>query len=251
MKTVEEIITWLNTTYPDRDWDQWCGRLVWNVVYFVSGVPEHDMTSYDPAKDGYHASSMVSLDPLAAPPGAIHWFERPTIEGHVCVELGGGVVLMTGTPAALGDGGEPRGLNYGTTTVAAYSRAKSNPYLGWSRTYGANPRIIDQIGYEPTEKKEPSIMPTIYARATKNSSPLVEGDPGSSRIWAGDDRRIGGVNYSGVWSIDAETGTARRLTMAEWRIVQAAYAAAGQPIPIGEVHGNDIEVIIHAPKTKP
>lgn len=172
MRTAAEIIAWLNARYPDRDWDQQCARLVWNAVYFVSDVTEAEMTSYDPAKDGYRASTIISRDPLAAPPGAIHWWQHPAVEGHVGVELGGGRVLMTGTPGALGVGGVTYGEGYGITTVAAYSRARGNPYLGWSRRYGANPSIVGLIGAKPTtpqpQQKEDTDMfgfrPTVHLR---------------------------------------------------------------------------------------
>lgn len=175
MRTPAEIIAWLNRTYPGRDWDQQCARLVWNVVYYVADVTEGEMIAYDPAKDGYRASKIISTDPLAAPPGAIHYWAHPTIEGHVGVELGGGRVLMTGTPASLGTGGVTYGEGYGITTVAAYTRARGNPYLGWSRRYGANASIVGLIGTKTTPQPQPKqrdeddmFKPTVHYRAEGN-----------------------------------------------------------------------------------
>lgn len=142
--TLEEIVDWLNRTYPTRDWDQECQRLMWNVVYVVSGTPEKDMHTPPTATAARLASSIESTDADAAPPGAMHWFKNPAA-GHVALELGSGLVLMTGTEAALGVGGVLLGKNFGVTTVAAYSKAKGNPYLGWSRTNGKNASIIGKI----------------------------------------------------------------------------------------------------------
>lgn len=126
---------------------------------------------------------------------------------------------------------------------------------GPGAVYGVPGLVIDPWPYicslipEPPEQEE-TIMSTIYARATRNSSPTKPGDEGSSRIWAGDDRKIQGATYSGVWVIEADTGNARRLTMAEWRIVQGAYAATAQTVPLAEVHGNDLEALIYGPQVK-
>lgn len=143
--TLDEIVAWLNATYPSRDWDQRCAQLVWNVVHIVSGTDEVSMATYDPAKAAYRASVIVSTDSNAAPSGAIHYWANPSVEGHVAVGLGGETVLMTGTEAAL-NGGTLLGNNYGVTTVAAYSSRRGNPYLGWSRAYGANASIVGEIG---------------------------------------------------------------------------------------------------------
>jgi len=143
MKTLEEVTAWLDAEYPTRDWNQWCAKLVWNVVWFVSGVPEREMRSYDPATAARHASTIVSTDAAAAPPGAIqHWVMNP--DGHVGVSLGDGLVLMTGDSEALA-GGAMLGNNYGVTTVWAYNQAKGLKYAGWSHTYGSNPTIENQI----------------------------------------------------------------------------------------------------------
>lgn len=136
-----DLAAWLNKTYPGRDWNQQCQRLVWNVVWRESGIAEGQMVTYPTATDARVASSIVSTDAAAAPVGAIHYWKNPA-EGHVGVSLGGGSVLMTGTPYALGAGGTQLGANFGVTTVWAYNDRMANPYLGWAYANGANPTIV-------------------------------------------------------------------------------------------------------------
>lgn len=144
--SLDEIVAWLNSQYPGRDWNQDCQRLVWNTVWVVSGVDEAVMNPpYPTATAARHASEIESKDPTAAPSGAIHYFLYPAA-GHVGVGLGGEKVLMTGTEEALGEGGVMLGGNYGITTVSAYVRAMNNPYLGWARSNGRFPSIIGAIG---------------------------------------------------------------------------------------------------------
>lgn len=170
--TVNDLVAWLNDTYPSRNWDQQCARLVWNAIWYVTGLDAEPLT-YDPAKAAYLASVIESRDPWAAPAGAIHYWQNPA-EGHVAVDIGGGLVLMTGTPTALGEGSWQCGTNYGVTTVDAYTRARRNPYLGWSRSYGQNAPIIGQIGTppptptpKPKRKRNPEMsITTVYADAT-------------------------------------------------------------------------------------
>lgn len=165
MVAVSDLAAWLNATYPTRDWDQQCARLVWNAVHYVSGTPEHEMISYDPAKAAYRASSIESQAPGNAPSGALHYFANPPVEGHVAVDVGDGLVLMTGTRAALGDDAYMLGTNYGLTTIASYMRARGNPYLGWSRSYGQNPSIVNQISLttdaHPGQEEDEEMMKNI------------------------------------------------------------------------------------------
>lgn len=142
--TIDEICAWLNAEYPGRDWDQQCQRLVWNVVWKLSGYLESSMHTYATATDARLASKIESTNPTTAPSGAIHYWEYPA-EGHVGISLGGSKVLMTGTGYALGAGGVLKGNNYGITTVEAYSQRKGNRYLGWARYNGKNSSIIGKI----------------------------------------------------------------------------------------------------------
>lgn len=125
------------------------------------------------------------------------------------------------------------------------------PYL-WARLDWIVARANDILdgGTEPAPQLflEEEPMNTIYARPTTNSSPLNSGDPTSARVWAGDNRKYDGIDYSGVWAIDTSTGEARRMTVAEWKIVEAAYAAADRKIPLATPSGNELEILVHVPK---
>lgn len=135
--------------------------------------------------------------------------------------------------------------------------AATGPHLHFELLVGS--QFVDPLPYlNPTPKPsaapervptpEEELMPTIYARPTNNSSPLKPGDGTTSRIWAGDDRNLDGVDYSGVWAIDTATGTGRRLTMAELAIVNGAYKAAGRPVPLATPTGNELEILLYGPK---
>jgi hypothetical protein len=146
MATVDAVAAWMNKTYPTRNHDQQCQRLVWNVIYYLMGYTrDSQMVTYPTARAARLASKIESTNASKAPAGAIHYWQNPAAEGHVGVSLGGESVLMTGTSAALGAGGQLLGNNYGITTVSAYTRAKGNPYLGWSRRNGSNASIVGKI----------------------------------------------------------------------------------------------------------
>lgn len=147
--TLNEIVAWLKDEYPRRDWNQDCQRLVWNVVWHVTGVDESELNPpYPTATAARLASSIESLDASKAPEGAIHYFKNPA-DGHVGVSLGGESILMTGTKKALGKGATHYDGNFGVTTVSAYVAAMRNPYLGWSRQNGRFPTLIGKIGAKP------------------------------------------------------------------------------------------------------
>jgi hypothetical protein len=144
-KTYKQVAAWLNETY-NRNWDQQCQRLVWNTIYYIMGYTrDSQMVTYPTARAARLASKIESMNASKAPAGAIHYWQNPAAEGHVGVSLGGENVLMTGTSAALGAGGQLLGTNYGITTVSAYTKTRGNPYLGWSRTNGRNASIVGKI----------------------------------------------------------------------------------------------------------
>lgn len=114
----------------------------------------------------------------------------------------------------------------------------------------------------PASKKhvieEEPIMAT-YFEATANSSPLVEGDAGSSRIWAGEGREITSkdaqgrtfkAKYSNLWE-RSDDGTIRRLFVQEAAAIRAAYEAGGRKFPVAQVHGNAIEQMYLVERTEP
>ena len=107
---------------------------------------------------------------------------------------------------------------------------KNNPAGGSSAKPEPKPETLDE---------EENM--TVYLRPTTNSSPIKPGDPGTSRIWAGDNRVINGVTYSAVFAMDDSDGNIRRLFPDEWKAIQDSYAAAGRKIPYAEVGGNLIE----------
>lgn len=174
---LKKTIAWLNRTYPDRDWNQRCQQLVWNVIHYAAGVPEGEMATYPTATAARLASTIESTDASAAPAGAIHYWKNPA-EGHVGVSLGGERVLMTGTPYALGEGGQQAGMNYGITTVSAYTRRMGNPYLGWARRNGRNASIITDKkplpaptpASSPEEEDEDMWKPILISRRDKGAS---------------------------------------------------------------------------------
>lgn len=170
---------WLNATYPTRDWDQRCAQLVWNVLYYVAGAgDESRIIPYDPALAAYRASVIESLDPHAAPPGAIHFWDYPAPDGHVAIEwYGGGTCLMTTSSPDT-----RLGSSYGLRSVAAYTASKPTRYLGWSRAYGANRSICDYWTPDTTPDSEDD---TMKLRATRNpdTGVIYVTNPVTGRRW--------------------------------------------------------------------
>lgn len=127
--------------------------------------------------------------------------------------------------------------------------------LRWDRVWNGgrvvNPRDMNPLSFGATPKPEPKPTPefkddimAIYLRPTGNSSPTKPGDPGSSRIWAGDDRKIGGVTYSGTWE-RSDDGSVRRLFPDEWAAIQRAYASVDRKVPQSTISGNELEKMVY------
>lgn len=112
-----------------RGWLNMCQALVWRLCEAFGEVRQ----DYDPALAAYAASEIVSMDPAAAPIGAIHYWLQPTDYGHVAVSLGGGRCIM-----ASADVDELLGDHVGIVGVDGYTARKRVTYLGWSRTNGLN-----------------------------------------------------------------------------------------------------------------
>ena len=193
---INEIIQKLNARYPTRDWDQQCQRLIWNVIDILTGSVA---VTYPTAAAARDASHIESSDPSKAPVGAIHYWRNPA-EGHVGVSLGGSKVLMTGTPAALGAGGVQKGTNFGITTVQAYSSARGNPYVGWSRRNGLNASLVGKIqvsgggsGGANASKEQWRTIQSWLKRLGRYSGP-VDGVPGTN-TWKGVQKTVAKYGY--------------------------------------------------------
>lgn len=222
---VNAIAHKLNEMYPGRDWDQQCQRLVWNVVWLESGVPEGRMTTYATATDARLASTLVSNNASRAPEGAIHYWLRPA-EGHVGISLGGGAVLMTGTPYALGTGGYQLGRNYGVTTVSAYTSRMGNPYLGWSETNGANPLIITPSS-DPSTKVDRTSKVSLFhvIRNGKVTFALAGESPGTSANWL----ETQDQNFAN--KLAKQHGNSAELSEPSWNEWKARYL---EPLNLGD-----------------
>lgn len=108
--------------------------------------------------------------------------------------------------------------------------------------------FIQEHLYAPPIEQD-DIM-AVYLRATGNSTPIDAKNPGSSRIWAGDNRDIGGARYSGVWE-RSEDGSIRRLFPGEWAAIQQAYTNAGRKIPYADISGNELEKMYLVSRAEP
>lgn len=186
---IDEVIRKINATYPDRDWDQWCQRLIWNVIYFAMGYTnDSQVVTYGSAAAARRASRIESPNASKAPVGAIHYWGQPA-DGHVGVSLGGSRVLMTGTPAALGAGG-----------VQAYSSARNDSYVGWSRTNGANTTLIGRLtvpggstGGTNATKDQWRTIQAWLRRLGRYTGP-VDGVPGPN-TWKGVQKTVAKYGY--------------------------------------------------------
>lgn len=156
----------------------------------------------------------------------------------------------------------------GGETVVAFSGNSgftTGPHLHWSLRWdrrlsgGAwvNPRKFNLLlpGEQTANEKEKDKLEedeimAIYLQATGNSSPIDGKNPGSSRIWAGNNREIGGAVYSGVWE-RSEDGSLRRLFPGEWQAIQEAYAAAGRKVPVAAISGNELEKMYLIKRAEP
>lgn len=132
------------------------------------------------------------------------------------------------------------------SSIAAVERTFAAPYRFWTEDINGL-RVVEPVS--EIIREEEDIM-AIYLRATGNSSPIDAKNPGTSRIWAGDNREIGGVLYSGVWE-RSEDGSVRRLFPGEWAAIQDAYKAAGRAVPVAPISGNELEKMYLIQRAEP
>ena len=130
------------------------------------------------------------------------------------------------------------GASYATACPGPYLQARIDQLIELARARTGAPVI-----------EEEPIM-AVYLRATGNSSPIDAKNPGSSRIWAGDNRDIGGARYSGVWE-RSDDGSLRRLFPGEWAAIQQAYTNAGRKIPFADISGNELEKMYLVKRAEP
>ena len=237
----------VNWRLIDRDaaYGAQCWDLVADFAERVVGCPTTDFwTLYDESSpDHTLVSSMWLYWPVK--PGVTAYFAR--LDRHATIQRGDVLIWARSRPypdshIAVSLAAAANGAVLCMTQNPGAARAE---HLTLDGLLGIL-RPITTTPHPPIP--EDDSMDTLYTRPTSNSTP-IDG-PTSARVWSGDEREFDGTKYSGTWAIDASTGTARRLTMAEWLIVQKAYAARGIPIPLAEVNGNAVEVLLHGPKGK-
>jgi hypothetical protein len=113
-------------THPTRDggsWSGWCASLMWR----AGNLPES--AAAPSAIDGYHRSTIISLDPNSAPSGAFHWWDIGA-DGHVAMSMGAGNTMMASCKVD-----ESWGDCIGSITVSRYNSKSGARYLGWSYDY--------------------------------------------------------------------------------------------------------------------
>ena len=137
--TPTELKARVHADYPDEEWHNECAGF----AYYVCRVTGTVRRAYPSATAARLASTIVSRDVAAAPPGAIHFWEYwATIGGvradwgHVAVSLGGGLAAMSDPE----DWEATWGNDLGVTDVVAWTTRRRGvvTYLGWARSYGEN-----------------------------------------------------------------------------------------------------------------
>ena len=150
--------------------------------------------------------------------------------GHVVAWVPGGGFLSS------------PGTGYGQQwfpSIDAVERTFNAKFRFWSEDINTL-RVAEPATPAPVIVPEEEDIMAIYLEATGNSSPIDAKNPGTSRVWAGSNREIGGVTYSGVWE-RSEDGSVRRLFPGEWQAIQDAYVAAGRKVPVAKISGNELE----------
>lgn len=137
--TPAQLRAWFEKNHAGWNWDQRCAGAAYQVCVATGTTVE----KYGTATAARMASTIVSRDVNAAPPGAFHFWEywttisgRRQNYGHVAASLGSGWALMS-NPEAWDD---QWGIVLGVTDVASWTARRRGivTYLGWARTYGRN-----------------------------------------------------------------------------------------------------------------
>lgn len=131
-----------------RNWYSWCLAFVRWVFEFIHG---HDPMRYQTAREAWDASpAAASMDPYAAPPGALHWFTAGHPHYDVKISLGRGRVAHAYRDH---DFPWPGVINIGEDeweSAAGRAPWMNTTYLGW--THGLGP---DGIYTLPIEVDDP------------------------------------------------------------------------------------------------
>jgi GH25 family lysozyme M1 (1,4-beta-N-acetylmuramidase) len=140
MATLGQIKAWLNDPASGsqvyrRNWDQKCQALMWQLCAKFGTAP----TVYTSANSARTASTIVSTNAAAAPPGAFHYWTIGEF-GHVGISLGNGYALMGTTKIT-----DKWATNVGVNSVSGYTASTGAVYKGWSSTNGRNDVVIDGV----------------------------------------------------------------------------------------------------------
>lgn len=130
MATPAQLQAAVAANNPGRNWNQLCQAFVWQAIKAVVGAPK---VIYSSARAARLASTIVSTDMNAAPPGAIHYWLLGTAD-HVAISLGDGICVYA---TSKGD----TIASWGTNLKVSHASSYPAKYVGWSRTNGANQAI--------------------------------------------------------------------------------------------------------------
>lgn len=255
----EEAVRLWRSLHGNESLDQQCQRFDGHYWQWVWAGTETGIVPYETATAAANASEMYSTnvnDPNVLPGHLANWWWNP--EGHVGTVMGvsNGRVLVSHT-SSKGD----IVLALGNNVKISHADTINLRFRGYSSTNGRNQ---ERVGVSPwpqqdtnkTAQAEEEEDMNTYFEATANSTP---GKDGTSRIWAGNGRKVKSVGddgqvseatYSGVWERDS-SGSLRRLFVSEWPAIQEAFAASGRKVPLAKVHGNLIEQMYLVPRTTP
>ena len=140
-----------------RDWNGWCQAFVaWASTFANGGVEPH---WYGSAREAWNASpAAASMDPYAAPPGALHWFTAGHPDYDVKLSFGGGRVAHAYRNQ---DVKWPNLINIGEDdweSAANKAPWMRTTYLGWTYGFGPGgaytvPLYVASAALQPHERR--------------------------------------------------------------------------------------------------